>query len=1389
MKSISLKILVIIALVCTATFANTLKIVYNHSTPPLKFTDIKNTPNGMLIDIWKFWAKKNNIKIKFIEASWSDTLEMIKDGRADIHAGIYYTKERDVFLDYSGQALYENKSYFFYNKDVIDIKTKKDLKPFVVGTGNGYPNSFMQENYSDIYTKKYPSAFALKNAFIEGEVNIILSSMAGMTYFIQKNNYDMKKYRFSDKTHTYTKKYYGAVKQGNTKVLSLINEGFDNISRKELEKIENKWTVSLNENYLKDYHYKHISLSKKHRDYLMKKQEIKMCVDPSWFPFEAIEKGKHVGIIADIFKELQRDLPIPIKLITTNTWSESLTFVKGKQCDILAGAAQTQNRNKYLNFTKEYLTFPEVIATRESEPFIDHFEDVIDKKIGIVKSSAVIEFIRSSYPTINLIEVSSVSDGLMQVSQGKLYGFLNTSAAISYYISKEGMTNLKIASKVDVDYHLRTAVRKDDLVLLDIFNTIIHNLDQNKINDIKEHWLKVKVQEIIDYDIIYKTIGFFILIILFILYWNRKLNNEIVEKEKLQKELDTLSQVIEQSMVSVIITNLKGEIEYVNPFCISQTGYSKEELLSKNPNMLKSGYHDASFYKKLWQTIKNGKTWQGEFSNKNKEGHIFWESAIIAPIFDKEKQIKYYASIKENITEKVLAREKLQEAQEDAINANGAKSEFLAKMSHEIRTPMNAVLGMLYLLEKTQITSLQENYIKKANHSANSLLGIINDILDFSKIEAGKLDINNQEFEFNTMITDILSVMSFKAEEKNLELLAYYDNSIPFYIISDKLRVGQVLSNLISNAVKFTSMGEVMISTKLIKENNNHIEIMFCIKDSGIGISSSSQKVLFQEFSQVDSSATRNFEGTGLGLAICKKLTELLGGKIWIEESKEGVGSTFCFTIKCTKSSTKSVKTPLYDKTQVNNLKCLVVDDNNSAAEVLTKMLESFGYEVKTVLCGKDAIKYIKNEIFDFVFLDYKMDELNGVETYQIVKDDLKANKTKTIMISAYSREIIDANLQAIGIEGYLSKPISPSSLYNKIFEVQNNEKEGLPYVVQNITIQYFNGAKILLVEDNELNQEFALHMLEERGLEVDVASDGIESLAKIKNKKYDLILMDIQMPHMDGLEATRHIRKMNGEYFQNIPIIALSANALLGDKEKSLDAGMNEHITKPFDPIALFNILSIYLDTEEKSVETINIHDQNNIKLQRLDGDIFDIENTLSKLNNSYEVYIKILKQFSHTYEDVFNTVYSLIESRDVEALQAKVHEIKGVTGNIGAMKLFDRLIVMDRFLKKGEIPNLQLLNEFKNELSKVITSINKLETEEITSKSFDKEEVIVLLQNLENNLEEDVVACDEILQKLVPYLESEYKEFSEHLSLAIDDFDTDTAKELITKFVKDIK
>lgn len=1133
--------------------------------------------------------------------------------------------------------------------------------------------------------------------------------------------------------------------------------------------------------------------TKEQKEYLSSKKVITMCVDPSWEPFEYIQNGEHKGIIADIFQEFRKKLPIPIKLIETQTWEESLTGVKKDRCDILAAAAKTIEREKYLDFTKPYLVFPQVLATKVDEPFIDDFQDIIYKKIGVVKDSAIAELLKQKYPNINLVDVKNLQDGLYKVSSGELFGFVNTSAAISYAIAKIGMSkSLKIAAKAGLDYYLSTAVKDEQLITLEIFNILINDLDKNKLKNIKNEWLNVRVESVVDYSILYQLVAGALVIILIILYWNKTLKKEIEKRKKAQKELDKFLQVIEQTPISVMITDKNGIIEYANPFCSKKTQYTNKELTGTNANILKSGEQDSSFYKELWDTIKGGNNWHGEFQNRKKSGEIFWERAVIAPLFDRDGDIVYFAAIKDDITQSLKEKDELKFAKKEADDANSAKSDFLAKMSHEIRTPMNAVLGMLYLLEETKVNNIQYDYIKKAKHAAKSLLGIINDILDFSKIEAGKFHIEIREFDFNDMIENVLSVMGVKAEEKGLELLAYYDHNIPKLIQSDMLRVEQILNNLLSNAIKFTKKGEVLLSTKLLERNKDSVRIEFCVKDTGIGILKEHHEILFEEFMQVDNTQTRFFQGTGLGLAISKRLAKLLGGDIWIEESKPDKGSTFCFTIECKVSQDKIVDKNRFELMEkVKALKCLIVDDSLSAIDILEKMLLNLGYSVVSTANPKDVLRLVNENRFDMIFLDYKMDILNGVECYKLIEDIVKANDIKTIIVTAYTKDILKENIDDLGIDAYLSKPISPSSLYDKILEVYYSKSKPTIVKDDHKSHQGLNGLKVLLAEDNDLNRDFALETLHMAGIDVDCANDGIEVISMIKSKEYDAVLMDIQMPHMDGLETTKHIRDLDDPYFKQIPIFAVSANALIDDKQKSIEAGMQEHIIKPINPNLLFETLKRYVRVDNTTYingedSYKDIQENNDSSLANIDTGIFDINEAMSRINGNKKLYIKILKQFKQNYKDVYDDIIFTLENETLEQTHIKIHEIKGISANISATILFDTLKLIDIKLKDNIYPDKKLLQTLKYELDNVFTNIDRLDIEDIDLQKFDKIKVIKLLDEIRDNLDSDIGRVESILDILLPYLKDGYDDFASKLTEALDQFDTSKAEQLILGFKK---
>jgi polar amino acid transport system substrate-binding protein len=1246
--------------------------------------------------------------------------------------------------------------------------------------------------------------------------------------------------------------------------------------------------------------------------YLKNKQVIKMCVDPSWMPFESIKDDKHIGMVAEVYEHFGRNINIPIELLITSTWSESLDSVRVRRCDILSAAVETKERKKYLNFSEPYLIFPQVVVTKEKEEFIENIINIKDKKIGVVKDSGIAEILRNKYPTMNFIDIKNVTQGLYKVSSGELYGFVNTSATLSYAIAKNGLTNLKVASRVGVDYFIKVAVRNDDQILLDIFNKLIKNINQEHIETITNKWIQVKLDKQVDYTLLYQALGIFLLILSIVLFFIIKQNRlkKLIEEQKqvfediFEKSTDPIflmkdGKVVDCNKATIKILGLQSKDEFINlrPASISPKYQPDNELSIEKANRMlqiaiekgtnhfewlhtksngeefwidavltKININNEDIIHVLWRDIDKRKKIESELQSQKEQldtifSHIPIPVLIVSKIskdiiFANEYAAKTYQiklnsligqkidtlyenqeqkntilscindndiltnyethyKLKDNslidlllslipinfdgfeanllvvtdVTYLKKIQEELKQETLKATNANNIKSEFLAKMSHEIRTPMNAVLGMLYLIQKTSLTTIQDSYISKANSAANSLLSIIDDILDFSKIEAGKLSIENKEFNFNDMVHETMDIMSFKAQEKGCELLAYYDSTIPSVIKSDKIRIGQILSNLINNAIKFTGDGEVVVSSKLIKQDKNIVTIMFCVKDSGIGITKENQEKLFKDFSQGDNSVTRKFGGTGLGLAISKKLAALLGGKIWIEESKFGVGSTFCFTIKCEASTSIPQKQYVFPQ-EFNNIQTLIIDDNFMACDILKSMLKSFGFDVDIVYNGEDGYNAIANsdKTYDLVFLDYKMPKLNGIQTYTKIKTMIHKSVPKTIMITAYSQDDILEQITQLGIENYLIKPASPSTLYNTIIEVLNPSLEqNIENITKNNSIN-LTGIKILLAEDNELNQDFAKELLRSVNIAVDIAFDGEEAVDMIKSKAYDAILMDIQMPNMDGLSATKIIRDMKDDpYFQDIPIIALSANALAGDRQKSIEAGMNEHISKPIIPNELFDTLKKFL--KDFTPVPIEQNEDTNSEITCLDNGVLDVNEALKRMGGNEIAYIKLLKQFSFKYKDVFLTIEQLSQDGNNKELKNKIHEIKGIAGNISANKLFTTLSKIERILKIKDIPPYSIYDELNSDLEDIFSEISDLSIQKSASKKFDKDKVIILLDTILANLENDIVICENSLEELTPYLEKDYTSFSDSLSQALNEFDIDEAFTLIEDFLEELK
>jgi len=648
--------------------------------------------------------------------------------------------------------------------------------------------------------------------------------------------------------------------------------------------------------------------------------------------------------------------------------------------------------------------------------------------------------------------------------------------------------------------------------------------------------------------------------------------------EAVSRELASQKFALDQHSI-VAVTDDQGRITYVNEKFCEISKFSREELIGQDHRIVNSGHHPKSFWKKVWTTIGQGDVWKGEVKNRRKDGTFYWVETTIVPFLDNSGKPYQYIAIRTDITERVQAEMNLLRAKEEAEEATRAKSEFLANMSHEIRTPMNGVIGMTELLLDTDLNKEQREYAQTVRGSAESLLTIINDILDFSKIEAGKLDLEYIDFDLRTTIEEVADLLAFKAEDKGLAFSCFLHPEVEAFVNGDPGRLRQILINLANNALKFTKHGEVAIRGEVESQTETEIGVRFSVSDTGIGIPEEARRKLFQPFSQVDASTTRKFGGTGLGLTISKQLAEMMGGEIGVD-SRQGEGSTFWFTAKLRKQPRANRRKRLRE-VDLRGTRILVIDDNKTNRDILRLQLSAWHCIVEEAEDATQALHLLRlhaeqNNAFDIAFVDMQMPGMDGEELGRIIKKDPAIQDTILIMFTSMGKRGDAKRMSKIGFRAYLTKPLKQSQLYDCLVSVLSHAPpdSDTAQIVTRHTITEGRKLKlhILLAEDNLVNQKVASKMLQKLGCEVDIAANGQQAVDAVKANHYDIVLMDCQMPVMDGFEATHAIRAWEQENAteasegeeQHIPIIALTANAMQGDREACLNAGMNDHVAKP---------------------------------------------------------------------------------------------------------------------------------------------------------------------------------------------------------------------------------
>jgi two-component system sensor histidine kinase/response regulator len=652
---------------------------------------------------------------------------------------------------------------------------------------------------------------------------------------------------------------------------------------------------------------------------------------------------------------------------------------------------------------------------------------------------------------------------------------------------------------------------------------------------------------------------------------------DVTDRKQAEKMRAFLASIVESSDDSIIGTDLDGGILSWNEGAQKLFGYTAEETIGEHITLLFTAERRADYMNTLHKIRRQERIERFESVRVGKNGIPIDVSVILSPIKDNLGKLLGVSAIYRDITASKRADAELVKTKEAAEAANRAKSTFLATMSHEIRTPMNGILGMTELVLDSDLTPDQRDSLELVRLSAESLLAVINDILDFSKIEAGKMEFESIPFDLRESLGETMKTLGFRAHQKGLELVYDVRPDVPPAMLGDPGRLRQVLVNLVGNAIKFTQQGEILVSVERESETAETVCLHFSVRDTGVGIPAEKQEKIFEAFSQADGSMTRKYGGTGLGLTICGRLVEIMGGKIWVE-SQPGQGSTFHFTAQLGVQSVVSAPATPLQPAQLRNLPVLVVDDNSTNRRLLVEILTRWGMKPTAVEGGRAALMALEiakdmGRPFPLILLDGQMPEIDGFALAQQIQDHPDLVRS-TVMMLTSADQLGDATLcRKLGISAYLVKPVRQSELLDMICKSlqQVPADRGEVLRTQKATRSVSCQARVLVAEDNAVNQTLARRLLEKRGYAVTVVGDGRAALAALDTAPFDVVLMDVQMPDMDGFEATAAIRQHEELSGRHIPIVAMTAHAIKGDRERCLAAGMDAYVSKPIRPEELY--------------------------------------------------------------------------------------------------------------------------------------------------------------------------------------------------------------------------
>ncbi|MFH2102286.1 MAG: response regulator [Chloroflexota bacterium] len=806
------------------------------------------------------------------------------------------------------------------------------------------------------------------------------------------------------------------------------------------------------------------------------------------------------------------------------------------------------------------------------------------------------------------------------------------------------------------------------------------------------------------------------------------------EEKETERQKRFFESLVVNNPAAIVVLDEEQRILSSNPAFERLYGYSEEEIIGKDIDSLittpETRAEAESYTKDAFQ-----KTVQATSKRKRKDGSLVDVQIYGVPVFVGEQKVGALA-IYVDISSLVRARTEAEEA-------NRSKSEFLANMSHEIRTPMNGIVGMINLALETSLNDEQRDYINVASQSADALLSLLNDILDFSKIEARRLELEIIDFDLRNTVEDVASTMAKRAEEKDLEMVCMIHPDLSSHLRGDPGRLRQILVNLAGNAIKFTTEGEIVIRADPGEETDTHATMRFSVKDTGIGIPKDRLDAVFDRFTQADGSTTRQYGGTGLGLAISKQLVDVMGGQMGVV-SEMGKGSIFWFEVTFEKQGVRTAPLPTAQLADIRSLHVLGIDDNTTNRIVLSKMLASFGCRSAMAASGSQGLEMLRvadrsKDPFNLVLLDMQMPGMDGEQTARAIKSDPVGRSLNIIILTSMGQRGDANRLAALGCEGYLLKPVKQRLLLATMLAVVGQRQPGSLVTRHTIAERNRANLRVLLVEDNAINQKLATVLVEKAGFSVDVADNGLKALEKVLAGSYAVVLMDVQMPEMDGFEATQRIRAWEGDT-RHIPIIAMTAHAMAGDRERCLEAGMDDYISKPIKPEVLLSALDRWAQLPEaqerlpakpddytKPLSPFAIEKSGSVSADATSPSIsapqsqpgipvreqiepspeappMDIEDAMPRFNHDLEFFTEMCHDFMNNLPGRFIEINAAIKSQDAVALHRFGHNLKGIAASFSATPMTRLAFELEMLGKAGALTALpEILESMQTEAERL--------------------------------------------------------------------------------------